>query len=91
MSGRFLIEVKYWKRNFNNLNKKKQTNRKTEKKKKKKNETISFWKKLYLRFTVFAYHNFSFKNIYEGVPFYKIDIIVIKSANYDWVMKMMGD
>ena len=52
MSGRFLIEVKYWKKNFNNLNKTKQTNNN---KKTKKNNKPSFWNKLYLSFTVFSY------------------------------------
>ena len=35
VSGKFLIEVKYWKRKFNNLNKKKQQANQTKKQKKK--------------------------------------------------------
>ena len=35
MPTKFSIEVKYWKRNLNNLNKKKQTNKQTNKKLKK--------------------------------------------------------
>ena len=69
ISGRFSIEVKYWKRNFNILIKKKQTDKQTNERKKNK---PSFLNKLYLRFIAFSYYNFSLKNIYKGVPFYKI-------------------
>ena len=56
VSGSFSIEVKYWKKNFNKLNKKKKTKKELEKK-----YQTCLWNKLYLRFIVFSYHNFFLK------------------------------
>ena len=66
MSGRFSIEVKYWKTKFINIRNQKQKN-----KKKKENKKI-IKPQIDLGFTAFSYYNFSSKNIYEGVPFCKI-------------------
>ena len=68
MPTRFSIEVKYWKRNLNNMNKKKRINK--QKVKKKSNylfEINCIWDSLYFHIMTFPW-----KNIYEGVPFYNI-------------------
>ena len=71
ISTRFSIEVKHWKRNLNNLNKKKQTNKQTNKKF-KKNIKPCFWNNWIWDPLYFHIITFPWKNIYEGVPFYKI-------------------
>ena len=66
VSGRFSIEVKYWKRKFNNLNKKKQQANQKKLKKKLSNHKL-IWDLLYFHIITFPW-----KNIYEGISFSKI-------------------
>ena len=82
VSGRFSIEVKYWKRKFNNLNiKNQQANQKKWKKKLSNHKLI--WDLLYFHIITFPW-----KNIFEGIPFSKICRHTV--ATDDWVMKNDG-